>query len=95
MKPYVDVRRLKEEIPIEIVLRRMGGEVLGGSWDRWAPALCGFHGDTNPSARVHRGFGRFKCFVCDVRGDIVDLAMEWLGTKDFRRAMTWLQENFR
>jgi hypothetical protein len=32
------------------------------------------HGDRNPSASLHLGHGRVKCFTCDLSGDAFDVA---------------------
>ncbi len=32
-------------------------------------------GDRNPSASVNLGTGRYKCFACDMGGDIYDLLL--------------------
>jgi DNA primase len=85
------IDRLKEEIDVGEVLELLGGEVVGRGYDRWVQARCPFHGsDRNPSASIHRGLGRFVCHTCDVRGSIIDLALEHLGTEDVRKAVEWL-----
>jgi hypothetical protein len=40
--------------------------------------LCPFHNDTNPSLRVHRDTGVFRCLACLKTGSIVDLIAKLL-----------------
>jgi DNA primase len=53
---------------------------------------CPFHLDNNPSSSVNLKDGKFRCHVCDVGGDIVDVValQEGLTT---REAMEWLRTN--
>jgi hypothetical protein len=46
-------------------------------------------GDRNPSASVNLTSGYYKCFACDMSGDVFDLYMQETGV-DFRTAQTTL-----
>ena len=49
----------------------------GLTFDRRGWALCPFHNDKHPSMSFHKG--RFRCWVCDVGGDSIDLTARLLG----------------
>ncbi len=46
-------------------------------------------GDHNPSASVNLGTGRYKCFACDLAGDVYDLLLQLDGL-DFKAAQAKL-----
>jgi hypothetical protein len=39
----------------------------------WQKLRCPFHGDRHASAGVNVDLGRFRCFGCDLAGDVYDL----------------------
>ena len=91
------IDRLKEDITIDEVVTYLGGKTAWNSvrfYDAWQAVTCPFHNDENASASMNRAKGRFKCHACDVSGDIVDLAREYLDETDVRRAMDWLERTF-
>ena len=92
------IDRLKEDITIDEVVEYLGGRKVSwgtyAHYDTWMPVTCPFHNDENASASMNRAKGRFKCHACDVSGDIVDLAREYLGDGGVRRAMDWLERTF-
>ena len=55
----------------------------------WAKISCigpaHFRGDRNPSASVNLTTGRFRCWSCDLKGDIYDL-LQILENLDFATA---------
>jgi len=59
----------------------------------WTSILCPFHPDTNPSASINMDEDRFKCFVCDVSGDILDVVQQAENLEDVKTAMKWITEN--
>jgi DNA primase len=76
-------------MPILVVAETLGLEVAGRK------ARC-FNGrahhsgvDANPSLVLFPDYGRFKCFVCGVRGDTIDLVKGVLGLS-FRDAVAWI-----
>ena len=77
-----DIERL-QSLPIEQV-----AQALGMSVNR-QKALCPFHNDSNPSLTFHRGKNRYRCFVCDARGGVIDLVMHY-EHKSFLEACQWL-----
>lgn len=49
----------------------------GLTFDRRGWALCPFHADRHPSMSFHKG--RFRCWVCNISGDSIDLTARLLG----------------
>ena len=54
-------------------LESIGATVSYGSG--WRKLKCPFHEDTHASAGVNEEKCRFKCFGCEVNGDVYDLIM--------------------
>lgn len=77
-----DIDRLGS-LPIESVAERLGLRVERHK------ALCPFHDDSHPSLTFSVSRNRFKCFVCDAHGGVIDLAMKVLG-KSFLETCQWL-----
>jgi DNA primase len=86
----LSIDELKRRISMRMLLERYGAELPAG--DGWASMRCPFHLDNNPSSSVNLKDGKFRCHVCDVGGDIVDVValQEGLTT---REAMEWLRTN--
>ncbi len=63
-------------------LRRQGREFV---------AICPWHDDTRPSMHVNPQRQSFKCFVCDIGGDIFSFVMQMEGL-EFREALEMLAE---
>jgi DNA primase len=55
-----------EVIGQRLALRRSGSDFVG---------LCPFHDDRYPSFHVSERYGRYHCFGCDARGDVIDFVM--------------------
>ena len=79
-----DIQKL-QALPIEEVASALGLQVSHHK------ALCPFHADKHPSLTFHRGKNRYRCFVCDARGGVIDLVMKYLN-KNFLEACKWLSE---
>lgn len=77
-----DINKLNE-LPIESVASALGLTVSHHK------SLCPFHNDSHPSLTYHRGKNRYKCYVCDAHGGVIDLVMNYLH-KDFLSACRWL-----
>lgn len=54
-------------------------------------SLCPFHADKHPSLTFSVRKNRYKCYVCDAHGGVIDLVMNYLN-KDFVSACKWLSE---
>ena len=54
-------------------------------------ALCPWHDDTRPSMQINPARQSFKCWVCDIGGDIFSFLMKIEGV-DFREALEMLAE---
>ena len=80
-----DIDRLGS-LPIESVAERLGLRVERHK------ALCPFHDDSHPSLTFSVSRNRFKCFVCDAHGGVIDLAMKVLG-RNFVEACRWLADS--
>ena len=65
-------REVRERVPAQEAAR-----FYGLQFDRRGWALCPFHRDKHPSMSFHKG--RFRCWVCDVGGDSIDLTARLLG----------------
>ena len=60
--------KIIQKISIIDIAKRYGIEV-----DTKGFALCPFHLDNNPSLKFYDNQGRFCCFGCNVKGNIIDL----------------------
>ncbi|MAT70911.1 MAG: DNA primase [Planctomycetaceae bacterium] len=65
-----------------IALRRQGRNFVG---------LCPWHDDSKPSLQVNQQRQSFKCWVCDIGGDIFSFIMKAEGV-EFREALEMLAE---
>jgi len=63
-------------------LRRQGRVFVG---------LCPWHDDTRPSLQINPERQSYKCFVCDLGGDVFSFLMQMEGV-EFREALTMLAE---
>ena len=79
-----DIQKL-QALPIEEVASALGLQVSHHK------SLCPFHSDSHPSLTYHRGKNRYRCFVCDAHGGVIDLVMRYLN-KPFLEACKWLSE---
>ena len=79
-----DIQKL-QALPIEEVASALGLSVSHHK------SLCPFHSDSHPSLTYHRGKNRYRCFVCDAHGGVIDLVMKYLN-KNFIEACKWLSE---
>lgn len=73
-------------LPIESVAERLGLRVVRHK------CLCPFHDDSHPSLTFSVSRNRFKCFVCDAHGGVIDLAMHVLG-RNFVDICHWLDSS--
>lgn len=51
------------------------GATLPGVGHGWRKMRCPFHGDKHASSAINYEENRFKCFGCEVSGDVYDLIM--------------------
>lgn len=65
-----------------IQLRRQGRNYVG---------LCPWHDDTKPSLQVNPDRQSFKCWVCDIGGDVFSFIMQMEGV-EFREALEMLAD---
>jgi DNA primase len=67
------INKVKEVNKIEIVISEYLPDIkqVGNNWK----ALCPFHNDTHPSFVVNSEKGIFKCFGCNVSGNIFNFIM--------------------
>lgn len=86
------VEKVKSLVDIVDLLEEYGFDIPSGK--NRPKVRCVFHNDRNPSAQVDLSKQRFKCYVCDVQGDIVDIVMT-VERLDFREALEWLERRFR
>jgi DNA primase len=62
------------------VLEHYGFEIPHGR-KGWVTVRCAFHGDRVKSARLNLDNGGFRCFGCDMAGDVYSLIMKKEGVK--------------
>ncbi len=69
MRTRVDFKVVKEAARVEAILERYGlpFETKG----KELVVRCPFHDDERPSLRVNVEKNVFKCFACDVGGDVI------------------------
>ncbi len=65
-----------------VQLRRQGRNFVG---------LCPWHDDSRPSLQVNPERQSFKCWVCDIGGDVFSFVMKAEGL-EFREALEMLAE---
>ena len=65
-----------------VQLRRQGRNYVG---------LCPWHEDSHPSFQVNPERQSFKCWVCDIGGDVFSFVMKMEGV-DFKEALTMLAD---
>lgn len=71
----IDVDALVGEL---VAVRRVGRTLVG---------CCPFHEDQTPSLNVFLDTGKFFCFGCQEKGDILDLAGHFWGVSGFRNQL--------
>ncbi|MBN2476552.1 MAG: DNA primase [Pirellulales bacterium] len=71
-----------ELVGSHIQLRRQGRNYVG---------LCPWHDDSRPSLQVNPERQSFRCWVCDIGGDVFDFVMKSEGV-EFREALQMLAE---
>ena len=69
--------------PIEMVAERLGLEVMRHK------CRCPFHDDRRPSLTFDTRRNRYRCFVCDAHGGVIDMVMN-LRHCGFVEACEWL-----
>ncbi|MGI9428821.1 MAG: DNA primase [Bythopirellula sp.] len=87
-----DMQEAKEQIrqAIDIVDLASSYMALRRSGQGYV-ALCPWHDDSRPSLQVNPARQSFKCWVCDIGGDVFSLLMRMEGV-DFREALEMLAE---
>lgn len=84
MMDRFDIQKL-QDLPIEQVAGALGLHVSHHK------ALCPFHDDKHPSLSFSVRKNRYRCFVCDAHGGVIDLVMRYLN-KSFLEACKWLAD---
>lgn len=79
----LEISRL-EGMPIEAVAERLGLRVERHK------SLCPWHDDSRPSLTFNRYRNRYRCYVCDAHGGVIDLVRGRTGC-GFREAVAWLR----
>jgi DNA primase (bacterial type) len=69
MLDKIDITKL-QELPIESVANALGLTVSHHK------SLCPFHNDSHPSLTFSVRKNRYRCFVCDAHGGVIDLGHE-------------------
>ena len=83
---------LKEQIRQSVdIVDLIGGYLQLRRQGRNFVALCPWHDDTRPSMQINAERQSWKCWVCDIGGDVFSFMMQREGV-DFREAMQLLAE---
>ena len=93
----MNIDELKDKVSIYEVLEYYGLDSYGHTghgWGNWEKVHCPFHFDQHASASVNFDKGRFHCFVCDVRGDILDIVQVMEHIDNIPEAMRWIETTF-
>lgn len=81
-----DILKL-QDLPIEQVAEALNLTV------KHHKALCPFHADSRPSLTFNVRKNKYRCFVCDARGGVIDLVMHTQGWNFYDSCM-WLSNQF-
>lgn len=84
------------KLPVELVLHRLGFDVLPERAGTSQTFSCSLHGgrDSRPSARTYPGSESWHCFGCGRSRDAVDTVREKMGV-GFEQALRWLEGEYR
>lgn len=75
--------------PIDVILQHYGA-TLPYSRHGWVKMRCCFHDDSHASASVNIEENAFRCFACDIKGDVYDIIMDQEGV-DFVKAVKFAE----
>ncbi|MGD0900561.1 MAG: CHC2 zinc finger domain-containing protein [Thermoguttaceae bacterium] len=83
---------VKEQVRTAIdIVDLVGGYVQLRRQGRGYAALCPWHDDSRPSLQVNPERQSWKCWVCDIGGDVFSFVMKMEGV-EFREALSMLAE---
>ena len=87
--PYIDEETKKKllDLPVEEVAEALGIKV------KRHQALCFMHDDHHPSLAFNTSSNRWKCYVCNVWGNSIDLVQRYHNLS-FVDACQWLADHF-
>jgi len=68
----------RDRLPDPVIYYAGQGLKLAGHGS-WRSACCPFHDDAHASMRINVETGRFCCFACDAKGDLVSYHMRRQG----------------
>ena len=88
----IDTTKLKE-IPVKDVWQALGFDLPRGNSNARCFSQAHKNGDRNPSLAFDSRTNRYKCFTCDMGGDVIALVQQAEGL-EFREASKWLSEHF-
>jgi DNA primase len=97
----VNAKDLKKEVDILDVLEYIGGRIPGSQlkkgWDEEVEVFCPFCADLSshkPAGRANVLKQLYHCWACGEGGDIFNLALRFLNTRDFPTAAQWIEDHF-
>jgi len=88
-KGALSIAQIKAALPVTRLLRHFGGAEPEQEYSDWQAYRCPFHQDNSPSASVNLKLNRFRCHVCDVGGDVIDVVSQHLDMT-MKDAMEWI-----
>ena len=90
--PLSELQDAKEQVRQAIdIVELVGSYVALRRQGRGYVGVCPWHDDTRPSLQVNPERQSFKCWVCDIGGDIFSFLMQMEGL-EFREALEMLAD---
>lgn len=85
----MSLRKIKNETSLEEVISQFTEVVRQGPCIK---AICPFHNDSRPSLNIFSN-GRWRCFVCNIGGDVIDFIKQAKGIST-KEAASWLEKEY-
>ena len=73
-EPFIDFKHVREHADFSIILAHYGIRLLGHGDQR--RALCPFHPDKRPSLSIDLAKGRWHCFGCETKGNLLEFVAD-------------------
>ena len=80
-------------VPLLEVAAKLRLELIHKGSGQWYKTRCFIHDDHSPSLGLRPAMGRWRCFACQAKGDVIGLVMEH-EQLDFEAACRWICKEF-
>ena len=90
-KQNLSIDYIKRTVGIRTLLAHYGATLPKDRSSVWQSIPCPFHADKHPSASFNDKFGQFNCFVCDIKGDVIDVVQQHEGLT-IKESLTWISQ---